>query len=91
MKHLKLYEEFCEGDMEDMLSFIRNIAPIDILHYGFDYIEVKLKTYGKSDKYEETEKNQQAMVDLLLKKFKKQITEVYTEETGWFKIYLNSK
>lgn len=91
MRHIKLYEDFCEGDMEDMLSYCRKIAPLDVLHYGFDYIEVKLKSYGKYDLHEETEAKQQEMVDLLLDKFKKQISEVYTEETGWFKIYLNAK
>lgn len=81
----KIYE-LCEGDMEDMLSIVRSHVKNDFeqLHYGFDYIEIKLK---ESD-YEKKEKFSQDIIDELLKKFDKEISEVYSEETGWFKIYL---
>lgn len=91
MIHIKLYEEFCEGDIDDMLSFMRGITPdFKILHYGFDYIEIKLDSYGKTELHEETEEIQKEISDMLLNKFKKQIQEIYTEETGWFKIYLQN-
>lgn len=70
--------------MEDMLSFIRGITKeFEIKHYGFDYIEIKLK-----HKIDEAEILQKEIVDMLLKKFGNNIREIYTEETGWFKIYL---
>lgn len=89
MKHLKLYEAFCEGDMEDMLSYIRSVIDdrFEILHYGFDYIEIKLDAYGNST--DEAEEIENVIVPYLLDKFDKEISEIYTEETGWFKIYLN--
>jgi len=89
MKHLKLYETFCEGDMEDMLSYIRSVIDdrFEILHYGFDYIEIRLDAYGNST--DEAEDIQNEIVPYLLDKFNKEISEIYTEETGWFKIYLN--
>lgn len=81
--------ELCEGDMEDMLSIVRHIAPgFETLHYGFDYIEIKLKEYYKSDDYEKCIKLQDEISKELHTKFDKEISEIYTEETGWFKIYL---
>lgn len=79
--------ELCEGDMEDMLSIVRKHVEnnFEQLHYGFDYIEIKLL----EKEYEKLEKVSQDIIDELLKKFDKCITEVYSEETGWFKIYLN--
>ena len=85
MKYLKLFENFCEGDMEDMLSLIRSITKnFEIKHYGFDYIEIKLK-----DEIDIAEKFEEEITKKLLKKFDKEISEIYTEETGWFKIFLN--
>src|ERR1700749_4527483 len=86
-KHFKK-NEYCnsEGDMEDMLSVIRKIAPnFEQVHYGFDYIEIKLKCPNIDVK----EQLQAEIFKELLAKFADAIMELYTEETGWFKIYLD--
>lgn len=89
MRHIRLYEEFCEGDIDDMLSYIRSVVgdKFKMPHYGFDYVEIILDARMKSG--DEAEKLHNDIVPYLLKKFEKAISEIYSEETGWFKIYFN--
>lgn len=86
MKHIKLFEQFVlnewsEGDIDDIQSHIRKTCgDYETLHYGFDYLEVRLNNREDEDSIQEC-------LSYLLKKFDSVISEIDSEETGWFKIY----
>jgi hypothetical protein len=77
--------EGCEGDIDDIQSYIRKrVGDYELLHYGFDYIEVRLNNSEQRKELDE-------LFEFLTDKFDDFISEIYEEETGWFKIYFKWK